>query len=152
MLTAVDDLARAVQAAELRPHTGTVTSCGSFSAESIGPDTFMGEVCHVYSARGAEPLAAEVVGFRDARVVLMPYGSVEGIRPGNEVMSTGLSAHVAVSSRLMGRVLDGLGRPIDGGEPIVADAVVPVRARSPNPMMRARVKQPVETGIKAIAC
>jgi flagellum-specific ATP synthase len=147
-----DELLQAVRSAELRPHTGIVTSCGSFSAESVGPDTFMGEVCEIFTSRESEPLAAEVVGFRENRVVLMPYGSVEGIRPGSEVMATGLTPQVSVSDGLLGRVLDGLGRPIDGRSALECAAVVPVRARSPNPLLRARVIDPIETGVKAIDC
>lgn len=145
-----EQLLAAVRRAELRPHSGYVESCGSLSAEASGPESFMGEVCEIFASAEAAPLSAEVVGFRGNRVVLMPYGSVHGIRPGNAVMATGRAAHVKVSARLLGRTLDGLGRPLDGGTPLNDGMAVPLRARSPNPLLRSLVRTRLDTGVKAL--
>ncbi len=110
----------------------------------------VGDLCHV-RPRSGPPVAAEVVGFRDGRLVLMPLAETEGIEPGSEVTLAARAGGVAVGDFLLGRVLNGLGSPIDGGPPLPADA--PERAihgPSPLPLSRPKVERPLSTGVRAV--
>ena len=84
--------------------------------EATGLEAEVGEVCEIATGRGRAPVPAEVVGFRKRRTLLMPLGELHGIGPGNVVTATGEPVRVPVGDELLGRVLDGLGRPIDQGE------------------------------------
>ncbi|MDW8381042.1 MAG: FliI/YscN family ATPase [Verrucomicrobiota bacterium] len=118
--------------------------------ESEGPLAAVGEVCRIVSPRQRDETLAEVVGFRDQHLLLMPLGETHGIHPGCEVIATGASLQVPVGSVLRGRVLDGLGRPMDGLGPIEAEAHVPVQLPPPHPLRRQRIRDPFCTGIKAL--
>jgi flagellum-specific ATP synthase len=128
---------------------GRVVQVTGLVIESEGPGVSLGDVCEIRSHRVAG-LPAEVVGFRDHRVLLMPLGEMQHIHAGCEVVATGRTAGIAVGAALIGRVLDGLGRPIDGGGPLAANKVRPLRATPPNPLLRQRITRPFETGVKAI--
>ena len=82
--------------------------------ESTGPAAQIGEICEIRSDRNKPSIKAEVVGFKSNRVLLMPLGDMEGIRPGAEVVGTNHTQQVVVGDHLLGRILDGLGQPIDG--------------------------------------
>ena len=81
--------------------------------EADGPKASIGDLCYIYNKLDAEPIWAEVVGFKTQKILLMPLGSMEGLMPGAVVMNTGSSMQIKVGPQLLGRVLDGLGRPID---------------------------------------
>lgn len=129
---------------------GRVAQVVGLVIESDGPSARMGEVCLIFSDPNGPPLAAEVVGFRGDRLLLMPLGDMSGIKPGSEVVATGKPFTVGVGDALLGRVLDGLGRPIDGLEPIKAEARVPVDAPPPNPLLRERIRTVLPLGVRAI--
>ncbi len=93
---------------------------------------------------------AEVVGFRESRTLLMPFGEVNEIRPGCEVIATGSSLRVSVGPSLLGRVLDGLGKPLDEKGPIDAEAEVRASGRPPHPLARRRIHEPLTLGVRAI--
>ena len=93
---------------------GTVTEITGLLIVSRGPWLPVGGVCHIYPLAGSSPMLAEVVGFRDERTLLMPLHDLRGIGPGSKVVALTKEAHLSVSEKLLGRVLDGLGRPIDG--------------------------------------
>jgi flagellum-specific ATP synthase len=118
--------------------------------ESNGPLAAVGEVCRIQSARHDRTTLAEVVGFRDHNLLLMPLGEVHGIHPGSEVVATGLPLQVPVSDELKGRVIGALGDPLDGRGPIRADRHVGVHLRPPHPLRRQRITQAFRTSIKAI--
>jgi len=118
--------------------------------ESIGPAASVGEMCEIVSTDGKNRVKAEVVGFRDDRTLLMPLGERHGIAYGDEVVARGRQLSVRVSEHLLGRVLDGLGRPIDGRGPILAAEERPVNANAPSPMDRPCINEPLETGIRAL--
>src|SRR4051812_12446033 len=82
--------------------------------EATGPATSVGEICEIFSANGKSSIMAEVVGFRNQRMLLMPLGELQGIGPGSLLLPTGKDFMVPTGMSLKGRVLDGLGRPIDG--------------------------------------
>lgn len=131
-------------------HIGKVTKVVGLTIEAEGPETHIGELCHVQNTRTGHTILAEVVGFRDNAVLLMPIGDMTGIGPGNPVIATGTDLKVGVSENLLGRVLDGMGNPMDGKGPVVTDQWYPVSAMPPNPMNRPRIHQILPLGVKCI--
>lgn len=118
--------------------------------ESLGPDVHLGEICYIRPRGGERIFPAEVVGFRDNNVLLMPLGSLDGIGPGCEVIASGEPFKIKVGSSLLGRVLDGLGNPIDENGAIQAEQQVSVYNSPPNPLSRKRIDEPLTFGVKAI--
>lgn len=129
---------------------GKVTQVIGLMVESEGPDASIGDVCYIYPGKSAKPLQAEVVGFRDNKVLLMPLGELQSIGPGCDVVGTGKPLGVQVGSELLGKVLDGLGQPLDGSllpsrMPTYSTSNTPV-----NPMDRPRVLETMGVGVRAI--
>lgn len=131
-------------------HSGKVMKVVGLTVESNGPSVNMGNICRIYPSVGDGYVEAEVVGFRDQRVLLMPFGDMTGIGFGSRVVSTGQSLRVAVSDQLVGRVLNALGKPIDNGPPIAEEVFYPVDNMPPNPLSRTRITQEFPLGIRAI--
>ncbi|MDP7422018.1 MAG: EscN/YscN/HrcN family type III secretion system ATPase, partial [bacterium] len=130
---------------------GRVTKVVGLLIESLGPSVSVGEICRIYHRGSRYPVEAEVIGFREEKVLLMPLGSMEGLAPGAEVVATGNPLLIPVDERLLGRILDGLGRPIDGKGPILdPEALYPVEADPPNPLGRPRIREPLPVGIRAM--
>jgi FliI/YscN family ATPase len=129
---------------------GKVAQVIGLVIESEGPLAAMGEVCRIESGRGGESTLAEVVGFRNHRVLLMPLGELRGIQPGSDVIALGSPLQVPVGEALKGRVLNGLGNSIDGERPIAAEQKVSALLPPPHPLKRQRINRVFETGIKAI--
>ncbi|MFC4775395.1 flagellar protein export ATPase FliI [Paenibacillus sp. GCM10023252] len=130
---------------------GKVTQVIGLTVESEGPpDASIGDVCLIYPSKSQKPLKAEVVGFRENKVILMPLGDLQAISPGCDVVGTGKPLSVQVGSELLGKVLDGLGRPLDG-------SYLPSRMphsstynEPSNPLSRPRVLEPLGIGVRAI--
>ena len=140
-----------VLAVETAPVTGQVTGVVGLVIQSRGPRVMVGELCRLTPGGDSrEGLWAEVVGFRENQVLLMPLGSVEGLQPGWEVRATGGAHPVGVGPGLLGRVLDGLGRPIDGKGPLTLTGHYPVNADPPDALTRQRIAEPLSTGVRAI--
>lgn len=129
---------------------GRVAQVVGVLVESRGPACGVGEICEIHSGRTSPPMLAEVVGFRESRTLLMPFGSMDDIRPGSEVIATGTSLRVAVGRQLLGRILDGFGRPMDSKGPIDAEAEVRVAASPPHPLKRPRISERLSLGVRAI--
>lgn len=129
---------------------GKVTQVVGLVIESLGPAAQVGELCYIQISRDGPPVAAEVVGFKENRVLLMPLGDMSGIKPGSEILATGKSLSVGVGETLLGRVIDGLGRPIDGRGPIIASREYPLHNTPPDPLTRKRINEHLALGIKAI--
>lgn len=130
--------------------TGYVSRIIGLTIESIGPAVEIGEVCKIYPSNNSEPIKAEVVGFKETNVLLMPLGDMTGIGPGSKVVASGHSLQVSVGEELLGRVLDGLGNPIDGKAVPVTFGKSSAENMPPNPLMRNRIAEPLSLGIKAI--
>jgi flagellum-specific ATP synthase len=128
---------------------GQVSRLVGFTLESKGPPAEVGELCLLSSASQGYAYA-EVVGFRDHNLLLMPIGDVAGIAPGTKVIATGKPIMVPVGPELKGRVLDGLGRPIDGGAPLTGGAMYPLNAKAPHPLRRKRIRKPLALGVKVL--
>ncbi|MDX2250674.1 MAG: FliI/YscN family ATPase [Nitrospira sp.] len=129
---------------------GRVVQAIGIVIEGSGPMATVGELCEISREDGGEPIAAEVVGFRGDRVLLMPLGEMQGIGPGSLITMTGRVASVPVGRSLLGRVLDGLGRPLDEKGDITSAVRYPLHAGAPNPLKRARIREPLDLGIRAI--
>lgn len=129
---------------------GKVTQVIGLMVESEGPDASVGEVCYIYPTKGCEPLMAEVVGFRDNKVLLMPLGELQSIGPGCDVVGTGKPLNVSVGSELLGKVLDGLGRPLDGSFLPTRMSQYSTNNIPSNPLKRQRVSEPIGVGVRAI--
>jgi flagellum-specific ATP synthase len=117
--------------------------------EAVGCQASIGGRCLVESTQG-EPIEAEVVGFHDDRLYLMPIGDLRGLGPDARVIPTHSVCEVAVGEHLLGRVLDGAGHPLDGKGPIHADESVPLSGRAINPLTRSPIREPLDVGVAAI--
>lgn len=131
-------------------YNGTVSRVVGLSIESKGPKTKIGEICLIRDINCSASVPAEVVGFKDNKVILMPLGNMNGIGPGSSVVSTGKELKVGVGENLKGRVLDGLGNPIDGKGPLFPEKYYMVNNSAPDPLKRKRIREPLPLGIKAI--
>lgn len=129
---------------------GRVSQVIGMVVESHGPGIPVGSICEISAFRGLNKVPAEVVGFREGRVLLMPLGDMRGVEPGSVIQQVAGQAVVPVSQAMLGRVIDGLGNPIDGKGPLVTDAVYPLYAEPLNPMERERIVQPVDVGVRSI--
>jgi len=129
---------------------GHVSEVSGVIVEAAGVPAAMGELCRI--ERGAlGPVEAEVVGFRGSTTLLMPHGSLDGIAPRQPVLALGRPFSIRTGPELLGRVLDGFGAPIDGGEPFPTTlARVRVRSEAPPPLERAPIDRPLVTGVRAI--
>ncbi len=133
--------------------SGRVAQAVGIVIEGYGPMTSVGELCEVTREDGEGSVLAEVVGFRGERVLLMPLGEMRGIGPGSRLLMKGQCASVPVGPQLLGRVLDGLGEPLDGKGPLVTERQYPLHAAPINPLQRARITKPLDLGVRAInAC
>jgi FliI/YscN family ATPase len=135
--------------ADPMPMTGRVVRTIGLLVESKGPRAQVGELCELTSHQGP-PLMLEVVGFRDGYLQTVPLGSTTGIRPGDIITARGRAATIAVGEELLGRVLDGLGRPIDGHGPLRAKAEGSLYPPPMNPLDRESIVSPMGTGVRAI--
>ncbi len=128
---------------------GKVVNVVGLTIESAGPDAKLGDVCRIFpEGDDRRPVMAEVVGFKDKKTLLMPYDSVDGIGLGSIVENTGVPLRVTVCDGLLGKTLDGLGRPVDGTEPV--GVPYPVEASPPDPMSRAIIDTVLPLGVKAV--
>jgi type III secretion protein N (ATPase) len=144
----VDKLLSRLGTAEAVAVEGRVRSIVGLSIKAAIPGVRLGEMTRIHR-RGAAPLLAEVVGFDEDDATLMPLGSAEGIGPDDRVEPTGEPLSIRVSEQLLGRVLDGLGHPIDGGPEIVGERYAVMR-EPPNPMERPRISEPLVLGVRAL--
>lgn len=131
---------------------GKVTELIGLVVKAVLPGVRMGELCLIEPYHSRAAVKAEVVGFKDQEVLLMPLGELEGIGLGNPVIPTGKCLSVRVGDGLLGRVLNGLGDPLDVEThgPLVYDSEYPVSANPPEAMQRQRVTRPIGTGIRSI--
>jgi len=129
--------------------TGQVRRVTGLVIESTGPAGSIGDLCTLRDGRGRE-VPAEIVGFRDNSILLMPLGEVDSLGPGCEVTSNGMPLWISAGEELLGRVVDGLGNPIDGKGPLRCSGRRRVNGRSPNPLSRSPISEPMPTGVRAI--
>jgi len=111
----LESAAGALRDADLHRLHGRVTNLIGLVIEASGLEAEVGELCTIEAGRVRDRVPAEVVGFRNGRTLLMPLGEMHGIGPGNRVTATGQPLRIPVGRELLGRIVDGLGRPLDGG-------------------------------------
>ena len=128
---------------------GKVTQVVGLVIEGYCPDTAVGTLCEIHPVDG-EPIPAEVVGFRDNKTLLMPLGELRGVGLGSLISVRRKNASLRVGSGLLGRVINGLGVPIDDKGPIMASEEYPIYAAPVNPMKRKPIRKPLDLGIRAI--
>jgi len=152
----MSDVARALGryatlAAEIDPAPlmGQVVRVVGLLVESSGPSASVGEICEVRTGPG-RVLPLEVVGFRDGHLLSVPLGDNAGIRPGHRIVSRGAALSVPAGDALLGRVIDGLGRPLDDRGPITIRDRARLKPPALNPLDRASITEPIGTGVRAI--
>ncbi len=128
---------------------GTVKEVTGLLIESQGPATAVGSFCEIRTSAG-RTVRTQVAGFRNGRILSIPLEEVEGLQPGDSIYARSGDAQVRVGPDLLGRVLDGFGKPMDGGPPITGTESYGLFAESPGPMQREHINQPLATGIRAI--
>ncbi|HPC47412.1 MAG TPA: FliI/YscN family ATPase, partial [Deltaproteobacteria bacterium] len=129
---------------------GKVTNIVGLVVEGHGPGSAMGGMCEIYSRSRTDSIMAEVVGFRDKRVLLMPLGDLNGIGPGSVIVARRSQPTVKVGPSLLGRVVDGMGDPLDGKGPLVLEHEMPLYGNPFNPLHKKRIDTPLDLGIRAI--
>ncbi|UCG08339.1 MAG: flagellar protein export ATPase FliI [Desulfobacterales bacterium] len=138
------DTARPIQA------NGQVTKVIGLVIEALGPVSRMGTVCDIFTKEDDKKISAEVLGFRDNKILMMPLEEIQGIGPGSRVVARQEKATIAVGPGLLGRVVDGLGNPMDERGPVSVATEYPIYANAINPLLRQRINQPLDLGIRAI--
>lgn len=129
---------------------GKVVNAVGLTIESAGPDAKLGDLCEIFpEGENRKPIMAEVVGFKDKKTLLMPYETVDGIGLNCLVQNMGKPLSVEVSEDMLGRALDGLGRPTDGRE-LQKGKSYPVEAMPPDPMSREIIDEVLSLGVKAV--
>ena len=142
-------LTAALEGLETLRWSGHVRELVGLLVASDGPAAAVGDFCEIRSAaRGV--VRAQVVGFRDGRVLLMPLEETGGLQQGDTVVSRPEAARVEVGSALLGRVLDGFGQPMDGGPSMEPEALYDLYATPPGPLEREHIEEPLVTGVRAI--
>ena len=135
---------------ELTTVHGRITEVVGMLIRAVVPNVKMGELCLI--KREGEPLAAEVVGFTKEEVILSPLGDMRGIGPSSEVIPMRMPMHIKVGPNLLGRVLDGLGQPLDVDTkgPLVLEETFPIINSPPDPLKRQLIEEPISVGVRCI--
>lgn len=129
---------------------GRVDKMVGLTIESTGPDAAINDICNIYAKDDTERvIKAEVVGFRDKKLLLMPFESIEGISVGCLVENTGSHLTIPVGDEILGQVVDGLGRPLDGSK-INGTKYMSVEAPPPDPLERKIICDVLPLGVKAV--
>jgi flagellum-specific ATP synthase len=134
---------------EVLSWTGKVTRMTGLRVESKGPAAAVGDFCEIRTASGRS-LISQVIGFQDGYVLSMPLEEPTGLQPGDLIIARSSQSKLRVGPELLGRVLDGLGRPLDDGLPIEAEDLYDLYAPPPNPLHREHILKPLCTGVRAI--
>ncbi len=152
ILDTLDDVLAEIEATQPITIKGKVKEVTGLIIKATVPSVRIGEICILRTPYRGEEVLAEVVGFRNQYVYLMALGEIEGLGADSEVLPTGSVLKVPVGDHILGRVLDGLGRPLDGKGPIEGPGTeyYPVYAPAPDPMKRKRILTKFATGIRAI--
>lgn len=135
---------------DLFRYMGKIEKIVGMTIEASGPACSIGDVCRIFSKDMSSYIHAEVVGFNKSNILLMPYTEMEGIGPGSIVDNTGDKLNVKAGNALVGRIVDALGNPLDGGAEIDYTDEVSITGEAVNPFTRPPIKETIELGVKAI--
>ena len=140
----------AAETTETITNYGRTTRVVGLVVESQGPRAAVGDMCYIEGPDRRRRIPAEVVGFRDQKILLMPFGERLGIEPGCRIIPAGFPARARVGHSLLGRIIDGLGEPLDRQGPLRWEETVPFQVQSVNPVLRKRISTPLDVGLKAV--
>lgn len=146
----IEKYKKALSQCQLYTPKGKIDKIVGMTVEATGLSCSIGDICHIHSAEKQKYVVSEVVGFKENKVLLMPYEDIEGIGYGSIVENTGEKLNVKVSDELIGRTVDALANPIDGGAPIKSNMVYPINGVPSNPMNRPPISEVIQLGVKAI--
>jgi flagellum-specific ATP synthase len=152
MMLSFDKYIRGVEAMCPISVEGQVTRVVGNVIEGNGPAMPLGGVCNIISKGAKEPINAEVIGFRDNSLLLMPLDKSDGVEPGSSIIASRYAAEVKVGFDMLGRVIDGLGNPLDNGPPLKPAVTMPLYAQPVNPLRRDRIVESLDVGVRAIDC
>ncbi len=144
-----EEYLRAVQECEEIQTIGHIIKIRGIIAEADGPKLSVGSICNIINNKG-KLIPAEVVGFKERKIIVMPYGDMEGIEPGSPLIFVKESPSIMVGYQYLGRVIDGLGNPLDGKGPLWGDKEYPLYSNSINPLKRAIIREYLDVGIRSI--
>ena len=139
-----------INKSDLFRYMGKIEKIVGMTIEASGPTCNIGDVCRIFSKDMSSYIHAEVVGFNKSNILLMPYTEMEGIGPGSIVDNTGDKLNVKAGNGLVGRIVDALGNPLDGGEPINYTDEISISGIPVNPFTRPPIHETIELGVKAI--
>ena len=145
----IDSYLAALDKTEPILHIGHVAEVTGLTVESNGPPVGLGDICELRLANG-RTVRSSVIGFRGGRVISMPLEEMDGIRMGDPLIGRSDAASLAVGPDLLGRVIDGFGEPMDGGEPLRGDQLYRLHTAPPHALEREHIREPLITGIRAI--
>lgn len=146
----VEGLVEVARTAPIIRRCGTVTEVVGLTIEARGPASRIGEICRISRGPGREPIIAEVCGFRNDHVLLLPLGRADEIEPGARVTALGDALRVPVGTELLGRIVDAAGRPMDDRGPIRSAERRSTRSCAPSPLSRRHVREPLWVGVRAV--
>jgi FliI/YscN family ATPase len=149
MLVDFEPFHTALKHVSLARHKGAVTHVSGLTVECSGPNVGLGQLCRI-RLRDGRNIDAEVIGFRKSGLILLPLDAIDGIRPGDSVTALNQPRTLRLSDSIVGRVLDGLGNPIDGRGPLSGSETRPIDNTSPAPLSREMIREPLSLGIRAI--
>lgn len=139
----------AIDKTKLTENTGKVSQIVGLTIESNGPSMDIGQLCKIVNRKG-NSILSEVVGFKDNKILLMPFYDMSGIGPESKVIALGRTLNVRVNDNIVGRILNGLGEPMDGKGPITSGEYLPIYNEPPGPLMRKRIEENLTMGVKTI--
>ena len=141
---------RQVYGAESYSLTGKIENIVGMSIEASGGRAAVGDICRIYNGESGGQVTAEVVGFKNDHILLMPYSNMNGISAGNFVRNTGGQLTLKVGEFLRGRIINALGQPIDGKGPFEEGTPYCISGTHINPLARPPIRERMEFGVKAI--
>lgn len=141
---------RALETAQLTRDIGKVTQVTGFLISGFIPEVSVGSVCEIFPNSGAPSFLSEVVGFRDREVLLMPLGEMRGLGLGSTILVRRNLASIGVGNELLGRVVNGLGEPIDGKGDLFITEEAPLYVQAGNPLERPPIDKNLSLGVRAI--
>jgi flagellum-specific ATP synthase len=141
---------RALMTAQLSRDIGKVTHVTGFLISGFIPEVSVGSICEIYPNSGAPSFMSEVVGFRDREVLLMPLGEMRGLGLGSTIVVRRNLATIPVGDALLGRVINGMGEPIDSKGSLFLTEEMPLYCEAPNPLNRPPIRSPLSLGVRAI--
>lgn len=147
---AMEKYYRVIQLSDLRTREGKISKIIGMTVEATGLICSIGDICTIHIERDNSEIISEVVGIADNKVYLMPYQEVDGIGYGCPVVSRANKLMIPVSNALIGRTVDPLCRPIDGGGEIPPGEMISINGNPENPMDRPPISEVIELGVKAI--